>query len=124
MEDIKVIIETLQFSNVLWQILTPILFSIADIITGFVQAVINNNVDTTKMRTGLWHKFLIVLVLCLSILLDVTFNLHFCSKAVSIYIIVMELLSICENLTKAGIKMGKLSDILQVSKGDEENEVK
>lgn len=124
MEDIKVIIETLQFSNVFWQILTPILFSIADIITGFVQAVINNNIDTTKMRTGLWHKFLIVLVLCLSILLDITFNLHFCSKSVSIYIIVMELLSICENLTKSGIKMGKLSDMLQISEGDEKNETK
>ena len=66
-----------------------------------------------------------VLVLCLSILLDITFNLHFCSKAVSIYIIVMELLSIVENLTKAGVEMGKLSDILKIkNEGDEKNETK
>lgn len=123
--DIDVLIKSLNFSSIVWQILTPVLFNVADIITGFIQAVINNNVDTTKMRTGLWHKFLIVLVLCLSILLDITFNLHFCSKAVSIYIIVMELLSIVENLTKAGVEMGKLSDILKIkNEGDEKNETK
>lgn len=124
MENIKVIIETLTFSNMLWQILTPILFSIADIITGFIQAVINNDVDTTKMRTGLLHKILITLILFLSIILDNTFSLNFCCKGVSIYIIVMEILSICENLTKAGINIGKLSDILKVGRSEEKNEKK
>lgn len=116
--DLKIIMESLNFSNILWQILTPILFSVADVITGFIQAVINNNVDTTKMRTGLLHKVLIILVLFLSFVLDLTFNLNFCSKAVSVYIIVMELLSMAENLTKAGVKMGKLSEILKVGRSE------
>lgn len=111
--DIGEIIQSLSFSSILWQILAPILFSLGDIITGFIQAVINNDVDSTKMRTGLLHKILLILILFLSILLDITFNLSFCSKSVSIYIIIMEILSICENLTKAGLEMGKLSEILK-----------
>lgn len=121
--DIGEIIQSLSFSSILWQILAPILFSLGDIITGFIQAVINNDVDSTKMRTGLLHKILLILILFLSILLDITFNLSFCSKSVSIYIIVMEILSICENLTKAGIEMGKLSEILKIGRS-EENEKK
>lgn len=122
--DIGEIIQSLSFSSVLWQILTPILFSLGDIITGFIQAVINNDVDSTKMRTGLLHKILLILILFLSILLDITFNLSFCSKSVSIYIIVMEILSICENLTKAGVEMGKLSEILKIGRSENDNEKK
>lgn len=122
--DIGEIIQSLSFSSILWQILAPILFSLGDIITGFIQAVINNDVDSTKMRTGLLHKILIILILFLSILLDITFNLSFCSKSVSIYIIVMEILSICENLTKAGVEMGKLSEILKIGRSENDNEKK
>lgn len=118
--DLKIIMESLNFSSILWQVLTPILFSVADVITGFIQAVINNNVDTTKMRKGLLHKVLIILVLFLSFVLDTTFSLNFCSKAVSIYIIVMEVLSMAENLTKAGVKMGKLSEILKVGRSEKD----
>lgn len=122
--DIGEIIQSLSFSSVLWQILAPILFSLGDIITGFIQAVINNDVDSTKMRTGLLHKILLILILFLSILLDITFNLSFCSKSVSIYIIIMEILSICENLTKAGVEMGKLSEILKIGRSENDNEKK
>lgn len=124
MEDIKVIIETLNFSNMTWQILTPIIFSICDIITGFIQAIINKNVDSTKMRTGLLHKILILVILILSFVLDSAFNLSICSKLVSIYIIIMELTSIVENITKAGINIGKLTEILNIWKGSEDNEKK
>lgn len=120
--DLKVIIDSLNFASIFWEFLAPVIFSIADIITGFIQAVINNNVDTSIMRKGLLHKILILLVLFLSFLLDATFNLNFCAKAVSIYIIVMEELSICENLTNAGIKLGKLSNILKV--GGDKDETK
>lgn len=122
--DFGEIIQSLSFSSILWQILAPILFSLGDIITGFIQAVINNDVDSTKMRTGLLHKILLILILFLSILLDITFNLSFCSKSVSIYIIVMEILSICENLTKAGVEMGKLSEILKIGRSENDNEKK
>lgn len=125
MEDIKLIMETLNFSNMTWQILTPIIFSFCDIITGFIQAIINKDLDSTKMRNGLLHKILILVILILSFVLDTAFSLSICSKFVSIYIIIMELISIIENITKAGINMGKLTEILNTWEGSEkENEEK
>lgn len=113
------IIDSLNFSSILWQILTPIIFSLSDILTGFIQAVINNELDSKKMRQGLLHKCLIILLVLLSFVADFTFNLHFISKVVCAYIIIMETISISENLTKAGINIGKLSDLLKI-KGKEE----
>ena len=113
------IIDSLNFSSILWQILTPIIFSLSDILTGFIQAVINNELDSKIMRQGLLHKCMIILLVILSFVADVTFNLHFISKIVCIYVILMETVSICENLTKAGVNIEKLSDLLKI-KGKEE----
>lgn len=121
--NIENIIANLNFVSMFWQLLAPLVFILADIITGFVQAVINNDVDTTKMRTGLLHKVLLLLLLGLGFVLDSTFGFNFCMKSIAIYIIIMELLSIFENLTKAGINLGKLSEILKVGRG-EDNETK
>lgn len=113
------IIDSLNFSSILWQILTPIIFSLSDILTGFIQAVINNELDSKIMRQGLLHKCMIILLVILSFVADFTFNLHFISKIVCIYVILMETVSICENLTKAGVNVEKLSDLLKI-KGKEE----
>ena len=117
--ELNEIIETLDFSSILWQILTPIIFSLSDVLTGFIQAVINNNLDSKIMRQGLLHKVLIILLVILSFVVDKTFNLPIVSKIVCIYIIVMETISIFENLTKAGLNFGKLTDLLKI-KGKEE----
>lgn len=118
--DIYQFLSNINFSSVLWQILTPIIFSLADIVTGFIQAIINKNVDSSIMRKGLLHKVLLIIIIILSFLLDITFSLGYISKLVCGYIIIMELVSIAENITKAGIDIGKLKDILNLKKGDEE----
>ena len=117
--ELNEIIETLDFSSILWQILTPIIFSLSDVLTGFIQAVINNNLDSKIMRQGLLHKVLIILLVILSFVVDSTFNLPIISKIICIYIIIMETISIFENLTKAGLNFGKLIDLLKI-KGKEE----
>ena len=61
--DIKELVEILNFSNIGWQILTPVIFSLFDIITGVIQAIINHDLDSTKMRSGLLHKVLIIIVI-------------------------------------------------------------
>lgn len=117
--ELKQIIETLNFSNLTMQILAPLIFCLADILTGFIQAIINKNVDSKIMRTGLLHKSLITIILFLSFILDLTFSLDFVSKIVCSYIILMELTSILENLKKAGLNLGKLTEILNdKGKGD------
>ena len=123
--DIQEILSTLNFSSLTWQILSPIIFSIADVITGFIQAIINKDVDSTKMRNGLLHKVLIITIILLSFIADVTFSLNFISQIVCGYVIIMEVMSIAENITKAGLDITILSNILKVKKkGDENNEIK
>lgn len=118
--DLDKLIQTLNFSSVTWQIMAPVIFSLGDIITGFIQAVINNDVKTYVMREGLLHKVLIILIVLLSFVADVTFSLHIISKVVCIYVILMETLSVCENLTKAGIDLKYLTKILNIEGKEEE----
>ena len=107
------IISNLNFSNITWQIATPLIFSLCDIISGYIQAIINKSVDSQKMREGLLHKSLILLIIILSFIVHYTFNLVWVSKVVCIYVIFMESFSILENLKKAGINFGKLSDVIK-----------
>lgn len=111
--EISNLLENLNFSNIIWQIITPLIFSFADIITGYIQALINNNIDSQKMRVGLLHKTLMILVIVLSFVVEHAFNLHFISSFVCIYVVLMELVSILENLKKAGIDLGKFAELLK-----------
>ena len=60
--DLYELIKDLNFTSVAWQIFTPLCFSLADFVTGYIQAVINHDVKSQKMRVGLLHKTLIFLV--------------------------------------------------------------
>lgn len=111
--DILELINNLNFSSIMWKILTPLLFSLGDIITGYIQALINRNVDSQKMRTGLLHKILIILVIILSFVLQLAFGIEYISGVVCIYVVIMELVSILENLKKAGLDIGKLGNVLK-----------
>lgn len=103
MDEIVEILKTLDFASFGWQIATPILFSVGDILTGLIQAIIHEDVQSKKMREGLLHKTLIIIVLLLSVVASQTFAVNIVSKFVSIYIIAMETVSIFENLKKAGL---------------------
>ena len=112
------ILESLNFTNLVWQILTPLAFMLADIITGIIQAVINKNLDSQKMREGLLRKLGLILIIILGFIIRYAFNIPIISKAIVIYILLMESLSILENLKKAGIDFGKFGELLKV-KADE-----
>lgn len=113
MENILEVLETLNFSNNIWQIATPLLFSLTDIITGYIQSLINENTDSKKMRKGLLHKSLIIIIILMSYIVSFAFNIDYITKAVILYVIVMEFTSIIENLKKAGINLGKLGSIVK-----------
>ena len=68
--------QTLQFTNVIWQIITPLLFSLADIITGYIQAIINKNVDSRVMREGLLHKMLLIIIMLLAFVMQFAFGFN------------------------------------------------
>lgn len=111
--EIYEIIKDLNFSSVMWQILTPLCFSLADFITGYIQAVINHDVQSKKMRVGLLHKTLIFLVILLSFVIHLAFDLKYVSSFVCIYVTFMEIISILENLKKAGLDIGKFGKTLE-----------
>lgn len=106
------IINHLQFSSTSWQIITPLVFSLFDILTGYIQAVINKNVDSKIMREGLLHKCLLIVVVAISYIIEYAFGLKAVSSVITIYICIMELMSILENLQKAGLEF-KILDFLK-----------
>lgn len=111
--EIYEIINTLNFTSIMWQIITPFIFSLADVITGYIQAIINHNVDSQKMREGLLHKFLIIIIIILSFIIELAFSIKYVSGFVCIYVTLMEFISIIENLKKAGIDVGKIGNIIK-----------
>ena len=113
---IEEIIKILNFSNLGWQVTAPIIFSICDIITGFIQAVINENVKSKIMRQGLLHKILIIIILLLSFVASAAFNMSLISKFVCVYIVIMETISIFENLAKAGLNFKNLLEIFFIGR--------
>lgn len=106
------LISNLQFSNIVWQVITPLIFSGLDILTGYIQAVINKNVDSKVMREGLLHKCLLIVAIVIGYIVEYAFGLSAVSSVITIYICAMELMSILENLKKAGVDL-KILDFLK-----------
>lgn len=110
------IIKNLAFSNIIWQIITPLIFSGCDILTGYIQAVINKNVDSKVMREGLLHKCLLIVAIVIGYVVEYAFGLKAVAQVITVYICLMEVMSILENLKKAGLDLGKLGNILKDKK--------
>lgn len=79
-------------------------FVVMDIVTGIMQAVANKTLDSTKMRSGGWHKcgFLMVVLLAALIeramqFIDLGFTLPLFVPA-CVFIILTEIVSIFENV--------------------------
>ena len=88
-----------------WSILLACVMMCADVVVGFIQAAINNQLSSTKMRQGLLHKVLILILIfvCLAIEVGIghtvklPYDIPTC-EVVCGYVIVMELVSILENI--------------------------
>lgn len=107
----------LDFASIIWQVSATLLFMLGDIVSGFISAIINKNVYSQKMREGILRKLLLLVAMGLSFVMQhAFFNINIISKFVCLYIIFMEIISILENLTKAGIDFGKLGEILRKDK--------
>ena len=89
-------------------------FILADTITGILQALYNHDLNSTKLRKGLYHKLSEVLAVALSVGLEYACNYIELGvevpvfKVVSIYICIMELVSILENLCEMNPRLAKL----------------
>lgn len=88
-----------------WCITLACVMMVADVVVGFIVAVINEKLSSTKMRNGLLHKvlMLILIFVCLAIEVSIshTGTLPYdvpTSEVVCGYIVLMELISVLENI--------------------------
>lgn len=91
-----------------WAIAIACAFMVMDILTGFIGAVINGNVSSAKMRIGLGHKILLCCLIAVAVMIELAgthiAGLGFSGVSVTVvcvYIIIMEVASILENVCAA-----------------------
>ena len=90
-----------------WGIALASVMMVSDVVVGFISAAINNQLSSTKMRQGLLHKVLILILIfvCLAIEIGIShtvklpYDIPTC-EVVCGYVIVMELVSILENIAR------------------------
>ena len=89
-------------------------FIVFDIITGIIKALYQGGIDSTKLRMGLYHKLSeVITVIGCGLLeygtnyIDLGFNVPVL-KVTSVYICIMELISIIENICEVNEPLRKL----------------
>lgn len=109
------------YAHMYWLFLLPLIGAASDIITGWIQASVNGTWDSTKMRKGLYRKggefLVVVLAFIIECAIPVIGDMHV-ATGISWYIVLMEILSVIENLDQAGVpvppflhnKLKKLKD--------------
>lgn len=88
-----------------WSIALACVMVVADMVVGFITAIINEELNSTKMRKGLLHKalMLILIFVCLAIEIGIShtvalpYDVPTC-EIVCGYIVIMELISVLENI--------------------------
>ena len=91
-----------------WAVGLACAMMLMDVLTGFIGAVVNGTVSSSKMREGLGHKALLLCVIALSVIVEVgaqhVVGLGLGGVTVTVvcaYIVVMEVASCMENVCGA-----------------------
>lgn len=78
-----------------------LIFILFDILTGVTVAIKLKQLQSKKMRTGLFNKIAIIFTMFFSVLIDKSHVVNVCTfNFVLIYIVFMECTSIIENIKK------------------------
>jgi len=108
------------------------IFIALDVVTGYLQAVANKNVQSNIMRKGFWHKLAIIFALICAGVLDVTASVEASVTtgigidapifdAACVFVIWMELMSVLENIKKMNPQLAN-SKLMQLF-GDADKEI-
>lgn len=103
-----------RFVNEFWTLVTPLCLMGIDIITGTVNAFAKKQFKSKKMRMGLSKKTGEIAILVIGELFSFSLGLpHYIMSCISFYIIMMEFMSIMENIDKMGVPLPKsISDVI------------
>lgn len=97
---------TVHFANSAYIILVPAVLMVVDIIVGILNAWKSKAIKSSKLRDGIVHKFDELIIIIVALFLQFTLGLPREIPVFSAtYIIIMELISILENLSKSGVKV-------------------
>lgn len=104
------LLEKLSFASLLWALITPIILMGIDIITGLLGAWICKDFQSSKMRSGMAKKIGEIAMLAIGMLFVQAMTLpqpwpEAIIKFISLYLIVMELMSIIENMDRIGVPL-------------------
>ena len=122
MEEAIEFLESFHFTNAMWVLLIPISLMGIDVFTGYLNAWRKGEVKSYRMREGLVKKCGEIMILVIGKLFEFGLGLpDYIMNLISLYIILMELVSIAENLDKMGVPiphffrkgLGKLNDTIQ-----------
>lgn len=118
-------------NDIIWYSIAVVAFIFTDYITGVVNAAMHSQLNSSKMREGLGHKFAYCALIFISYIIDEiqlnsSLNLPFeLFPIVSLGIIAIELTSIIENVCEINpeLKEAKFMDVFEKNnKNDEEKE--
>lgn len=108
MNEVIHIIRGFEFRNEFWCPILPIILMGIDILTGFINAWAKKEIQSKKLRTGLSKKVGEISILVIGEFISYALRVPpEVMKFLSLYILLMELISIFENLDKMGVPIPK-----------------
>ena len=108
MKSLQDLANLIHFEKTWYILIVPMVMMAFDYLTGIMKAWHNHDIQSSKLRDGLNRKFGEVIVIIISLFLQYSIGLpNEITTFVSIYIVVMELISIIENLNAIGVKVPK-----------------
>ena len=106
MDKISTVAQTFHFGRDCYIFVVPMVMMLFDYITGIMKAWHLNTISSAKLRDGLNHKAGECIIILIAVFLQKTIGTpKEITIFVSVYIIIMEIISIIENLDEIGVKI-------------------
>lgn len=111
MNEISEMLQDVSFQDGGWVLLVPVCLMGIDVLTGVIHAWATGHLKSYRMREGLGRKAGEIAILYVGLLFTIGMNLpKYILPGLSFYIMLMEVVSICENLKKLGVPIPKFLD--------------
>ena len=108
----------LKFTSDIWYIIIPLILCALDVFTGYINAWIEHDIQSSKMRSGLGKKFGELCYVVVGVISKYALGINSIMVFLTLYISFMEIMSLFENCSKLGVPMPELISKKLNNKGD------